>query len=246
MWALLLLAAPFPATDALLLPPPLPISKQRKLKVLLDPGHGAPDNLGAQTLFCEHEATSMLALAKNVAAHLEATERFLVRLTRTSSLGPSYGARVRQAQRWPADVLVSLHLDARGQVEPWSPQPNQLCWRSNQQPGFAVLVSDEVGGVLGRQRLHLARNIAAQMIRTGFLAYDGFDYGGLFEAGPAPGVFLDRRKLYLLRKPNLPSVIVETHHGLHPQDHARWQEPATQAAFARALAVALIQMLQNQ
>lgn len=57
-------------------------------------------------------------------------------------------------------------------------------------------------------------------------------------------MFVDRhvpgQRIFLLRRPRMASVIIETHHGLHPAEHQRWQETRTLEAFAKAVAAALL------
>jgi len=81
------------------------------------------------------------------------------------------------------------------------------------------------------------------MAGAGFLPYGGADYAGLYDLDPVPGVFLDRRVLYMLRRPTMPSVILETHHGLDAEERARWEEERTREAFADAVAAALLTAL---
>jgi N-acetylmuramoyl-L-alanine amidase len=83
------------------------------------------------------------------------------------------------------------------------------------------------------------------MAATGFGAYDGFDYVGLYEPTDAhPGLFVDRheptQRIRMLRRlKRVPSVIVETHQAWNLDEAERWSEPATLNAFAVALIQAL-------
>jgi N-acetylmuramoyl-L-alanine amidase len=86
------------------------------------------------------------------------------------------------------------------------------------------------------------------MQAAGFLPYDGNDYIGLYEDDPkSPGVFVDRhqpgRRIFFLRKPSMPSVIIETHHALDPREERRWREEKTLQAFGASLAAALSDFL---
>jgi len=112
--------------------------------------------------------------------------------------------------------------------------------RSEDAAGFTVLVSDEgsPAEVLGRARL--ANAVATRMTEAGFPPYDGRDYGERYEHGEVSGTFLDRRGLLMLRRPAMPSVIVETYHAYDLEEVRRWDEPATVDAFARALAQAIL------
>lgn len=210
-----------------------------KTRVYLDAGHGVGTNTGAQTVRCTDEADFTLALAKDVARQLEATGRFEVRVSRKTADGPSYANRLAAAKQFSADVLVSLHADTRGASEPHTVEEGKTCPSSREQPGFSILVSDEGGEKLAARRRRLGRAVADRMRSAGFEAYDGIDYGGLFVSDEAPGVFLDRRRLFMLRQPPMPSVIVETHHAWHVDEHAKWLDAATRSRFAKALAEAL-------
>lgn len=204
--------------------------------VYLDAGHGTGDNQGATTAACGREGDLMLELAEGLAAALLATGAFEVILSRTSSSGPTYDARLRAAERARADVLLSLHGDVR------RPETAQLvggCPNNPTDPGFSVLFSEDGPPPIVRARRRMARALARRFAEAGFTAYDGADYAGLFEADEAPGVFRDRRGLFMLRRPRMASVIIETHHVQHPSELARWMRPNTRDAFYRAVLTAL-------
>ncbi len=210
-----------------------------KTRVFLDAGHGVGTNSGTRTSACTDEADFVLALAKDVARILEDTGRFEVRLSRTDARGPSYRRRLAAAERFRADVLISLHIDARGAFDEREVAPGQTCPVGSGHTGFAILVSDEGDRARAAERRRWSRAIARAMSSAKFEAYDGLDYGGIYLTDEVPGVFVDRRRLFMLRRPPMPSVIVETHHALHPKEHARWLRPDTRLRFARALVVAI-------
>ncbi len=211
-------------------------------KVAIDPGHGTGENTGAATVACGYEADAMLELGLDLADRLRETGHFEVLLTRETAVGPSYKARAAAADAWGAEALISLHLDARGAAWSWE-TPQGACRRNDDVPGYAVLVADKGEAPLLNQRVGLARALSAAMSATGFGVYHGLDYGGLYDRDPMPGVYLDRRVLFMLRRPTMPSVILETHHGLDYEEHTRWAEPRTREAFAAAVAAGLIQAL---
>jgi N-acetylmuramoyl-L-alanine amidase len=103
---------------------------------------------------------------------------------------------------------------------------------------------------LATARAGLAASLAKHCSAAGFPLYGGEDWMTLYARGAAPGVFVDRRpprqRVYLLRKPRIPFVIVETHHALDLDENARWQEPRTLDAFGAALAVALDEALRTR
>jgi N-acetylmuramoyl-L-alanine amidase len=254
MWALLLVGCPSPVADgppvpdaALQLPdrpPPWPERGAPLVeaevvfpegfgtrRVFLDPGHGVGDNVGAETVGCALEEEVNLEVALDLARRLEAMGHFEVRLARTTVKGPAYPQRVEDAQTWGADVLLSLHTDWRGEPWRWKSAPDRTCQRNDAVP-------------LVEGRRVLARSLAQQMAEAGMTPYDGFLYGDRYEPDEVPGVFLDRRRLYMLHQPQMPSAIIETHHGLHLDEWSRWREDPTRAVFATAVAAALVELVE--
>lgn len=204
-------------------------------RLLLDAGHGAPDNNGNTNAACEREGDVMRRVADGVAGALPAT--LTVLRTRPDPGLVDYPTRLRMSR--DADWLVSLHSDSRAGRD-IAPSPAG-CWQNVGALGFSVLWSDEGAPPLVAARERLAVAIRDRMVEAGFLAYDGHDYVGLYEG--TNGVFVDRhapsKRIMLLRRPAIPSVIIETHQAWDPAEVERWTEPATWTAFAAALGVAL-------
>jgi N-acetylmuramoyl-L-alanine amidase len=238
------LAAPppvpaWPAAGALSTPTPSPVA----MRLLLDAGHGASGNSGNTNCKGESEQDVMRRVTDAVAATLVADGIPLTR-TRPDAAPVSYDTRLQLANQH--DLLISLHSDTRaGPEQGWLDQAAGTWWTGG-AAGFAVLWSDEGGTALVEQRLALARALARQLSAVGFLAYPGADYSGLYDPDPAtPGVFVDRhqpaQRIRLLRRPKVPSVIIETHEAHDCEEVARWEEPATTTSFARALEAALLE-----
>ncbi len=92
--------------------------KGRPLRVLLDPGHGGLDS-GALTPCKRHRESALVLDIAQRAAVLLTEAGFSVRLTRDDDETTlAIDERVRQAIRWQADLLVSIHLNsaANGQA----------------------------------------------------------------------------------------------------------------------------------
>lgn len=239
-----LLLAAWPAPDAVLSKLPLPQGSARPLRVFVDAGHGAPGNEGNHGCHCQAEQDHTRIVAAHLAHALEATGRFTVLQGRTFG-HPRYQARIAAAEGWKADVIVSLHSDARG--EAWGvPQPDGgVCAENKSAPGFAVLWNDEGPALAGREKL--GRAVGAALREAGFLPYDGVDYEGLYRRDERePSGWIDTRpmkqRVYFLRASRIPTVIIETHHALDPQEVARWDEPETLEAFDAAVAAALLRV----
>jgi N-acetylmuramoyl-L-alanine amidase len=198
--------------------------------VFLDPGHGLPDNSGATSVFCEKESDLNLRVTSALAARLRKLGT-TIELARTASVGPSYPERIAHAARVEARALLSIHADTRGTAV-----MERGCPRRDAEPGFSILFSDE--GTHARRR-SLARAIAKAMTKQGFVAYDGIDYGTLYEKDQVPGVFIDRRGLFMLRRPAMPSIVIETHHAWHLAEVKSWRTAETLDRFAAAVHEAL-------
>ena len=239
----------WPDPDARLTPPPLDFPAEFGVRrVFLDAGHGAARNTGNTSAFCEQEQDVMAALSSSLAAAMEATGHFAVRQSRLADEQVPYRDRLRAAQDWGAEAFISLHSDSRGALTPWEPEPGLRCYRSADTAGFSVLWSDE--GSLADARLDLARALAASMAQAGFAPYDGGEYAGLYAPDTdTAGVFVDRhaprRRIMFLRRPVMPSVIIETHHALDPAAAERFRMPDAQAAIHAAVIAGLVEWFQR-
>ncbi len=215
------------------------------LRVFIDAGHGTPNNRGNRGVHCEYEEVHTLQVAKSLGAFLS-TKGMAVKLSRDNDT-PSYAARLEAAQKWKADLLISIHSDARfvpGSPMPPAPAPDATtCLENNTQPGFSVLWSDEGTSSLKAQRHRLGQSMARQLIAAQFTAYHGADYQGLYTADAQPGGFIDAHpkalRIFLLRRPTMPSVIIETHHALDRLEVELWKKPETLQRFAAALELAI-------
>lgn len=213
-------------------------------RIVIDAGHGAPNNGGNLSCAGEREQDVTLRHARWLAERLGGYGVFDVRMAREDGL-VSYGDRLAAAVAWGADAFVSLHTDARAGDVTWREEGR---WCTDGADGLAVLWSDEGDAGLVSARHGLARAIARRIGQAGLLAYPGVDYSGLYEPDDEVlGAFLDRheprRRIMVLRRSKVPTVIVETHNALDPDEPARWEETATHDAFASAVAAALIDVL---
>ncbi|MFE8598281.1 N-acetylmuramoyl-L-alanine amidase family protein [Archangium violaceum] len=249
------IAAPAPVPEA---PPrwpaasaPLTVAKTEfpkgfgRKRIYLDAGHGAPGNGGNTSVICEPEEAHTLRVAEDLAKRLEATGHFLVKVSRKAGQRPTYQTRLEEAERWRAQLFVSIHSDARGEARWWQSSLDQVCLRNDTAPGYSVLYADDIAEPLLSQRHTLARTLARRMGDAGFLPYGGEDYVGLYAPdSEQPGTFVSRhlpgQRIFVLRKPPMPSVIIETHHALDLEEVARWREERTLEAFSAAVTQGLV------
>jgi N-acetylmuramoyl-L-alanine amidase len=245
---LLLALTAWPADGTLAVRTELPLATSpHKLRVAIDAGHGAPNNHGNHGCYGQLEEDHTLAVAQHLAFVLLDLGRFEVTLLRKPGETPRYQDRIARAERWGAEVIVSLHSDERGELEAWSPAgPDAGArYRSTTAPGFSVLWSDRGERSVARAKERLGRLVGASLRASGFVPYSGADYGELYRQDPVePSGWIDVRPLgkdvYFLRASAIPTVIIETHHALDPAEVARWEELTTLDALALALAQALL------
>jgi N-acetylmuramoyl-L-alanine amidase len=232
------------------LEPPF-VSRARPIRVYLDAGHGAKDNSGNTSSFCVQEQEFTASLARDLKLDLEALGGFDVILSRPGTEVVPYAERVEGARRARADVFVSLHSDVRGKkYEEWSPDGSAICRRNVETPGFSVLYSDEGAPALVSSRKRLADSIADALLEARFEPYLGAEYVSLYEPIPSEtGVFVDRhepgKRILVLRRTEMPAVIVETHNALDPREAIAFEDPLVRARFGLALAKGIAVALQE-
>jgi N-acetylmuramoyl-L-alanine amidase len=220
------------------------VKPQRKWRVLIDAGHGVKGNHGNTGLHCQRERDVTLELAFGLATRLSLLGPFEVRLAREGDAEPSYPARKALAEAWPADAVVSLHTDSRGEATPFI-TPSCTGLRNDAEPGFSVLWSAEGSDALTAKRQRLSWAVTDAMSAAGFKPYAGVNYAGLYDVEPEHvGSFINRKnhgkRIWFLRSLEVPTVIVETHHALDFDEVERWGEMRTRNVFARAVAKGLL------
>lgn len=228
------------------LEPPV-LARAEPLRVYLDAGHGAKDNSGNTSSFCVQEQEFTASLARDVELDLESLGGFEVILSRPGSELVAYAERVEGARRARAHVFVSLHSDVRGKkYEEWSPDGAAICRRNVETPGFSVLYSDEGAAPLVDGRKRLADAIAQALLEARFEPYTGAEYVDLYEPIPSEtGVFVDRhqpgKRILVLRRTEMPAVIVETHNALDPREALAFEDPLVRRRFSLALARGIVE-----
>lgn len=240
--ATILTPAPWPAsTESLTVLPSPSTIPARPFRLFLDAGHGEPTNSGNQSAACEAEQDTMLAIADDLAARLSASPHLQIQRSRSGDARPVYSDRIKQAEAWPADLILSLHSDARGGIN--LGRSAEGCYQIGDSAGFSVLWGDdEPSGTTGlaARRRDYGTVLSDTLIHAGFTAYDGNDYVGLYQADTTTrGLFLDthtpKRRIRMLRRPRVPSLILETHNALDPVELLRWREEKTLASLASVL-----------
>jgi N-acetylmuramoyl-L-alanine amidase len=120
-------------------------------------GHGAENNPGNSSCFCEREQDFTLSLLDDVTAVLEEHGMTVVP-SRAGSELVGYANRLEAARKAHADAFISLHSVIRGDGEEWSPDGAKTCLRSG-APRLRCCTPTKVRALVAR-RLRLARVIS--------------------------------------------------------------------------------------
>jgi len=133
--------------------------------------------------------------------------------------------------------MISLHGDIRGSGQAWVAPNGCEGLRLDGHLGTAVLWSDE-DPTRTPERRRLAHALAARLEAARFVAYDGQSYESLYDTS-ATGAFISRHRpgsrIGFLRKPAVPSVIIEVGHLLDPAVEDRLSEAPVRGALAQAV-----------
>jgi len=233
----------WPAPDVVFTPPDIRVPDGFGTRgVFVTAGHGTGGNVGNIGCRCQLEQDFTLRASHELAEQLRTLGLFDVTEARTGARRPSYRSRLRHLRRSGADVMVELHSDYRGRdlLIEGQHESGEWCLKTDDSPGLAVLVSDEGPDDLRDARITLARSVAEALWEAGFGYFDGYQYGESYDGDSVRGVYVDRRGLMMLRRPSVPSILIETHNALDPNEVARWDEERTEDAFFRAVTKGLV------
>lgn len=199
------------------------------MRVYLDPGHGGPDR-GGRALPGLDEADLNLAIALAAAEHLRAAG-VDVRMSRADDnikqgSQEELKRRTTEANGWGADCFVSVHNNSMGGsgaatgVETYVQQGNAPSQDLGMRIHSAVLK------VMGRPD---------RGVRTRDL-----DDGRIHKLGAGTDPDTDEDYYHVLRKANMPSVIIEGGFMDHPADGARLKDSEVLRQLGVAIAGAVI------
>lgn len=210
----------------------------RGLKILVDPGHGGED-LGAVDPTGTPEKEIVLAVSRRLADRL-ARDGFDVRLTRTDDSYPSLQERVVQANRWDADLMLSIHANSAPRAEAQgietyvlsrtASDPRALALArfenayDNKQTGGEDLLT-EVLGDIARQ----AQENASNRLAPGF-------HRALMEHLPTGNRGVRKAPFFVLAGTTMPAFLVELGFLSNAEEAERLRDPGYQDRLAAALA----------
>ena len=217
--------------------------QQETLVVVIDPGHGGADP-GAVGKRKTKEKTVVLAIAKQLAARINATRGMKAYLTRSTDVFLPLHKRAAFAINHKAHLFVSVHADA------WTnPRANGSSVFTLSTHGASSLQarwlaqtqnkSDEIGGMDFRDVASQARSTVVDMLAETKLRY-GIQLGDavleeLARLGPLHKSTVEYAEFAVLKAQGVPSILVETAFISNPRDETRLTNKREQAHFATAI-----------
>lgn len=82
------------------------------VKIYIDPGHGGSDNGASGNGIKEKDIT--LKIAKKINSYLKAYKNVTTKMSRNHDSFPSLNDRTNEANKWDADLFLSVHINSGG------------------------------------------------------------------------------------------------------------------------------------
>jgi N-acetylmuramoyl-L-alanine amidase len=218
-------------------------SGARDLIIAIDAGHGGEDP-GAIGKNGTREKDVVLAIARELAAKINAEPGMKAVLTRGGDYFVPLVDRMRRARAQQADLFVSIHADsirdrsidgssvyilsqrgASNEASKW------LAERENASDLIGGVSLDDKDDVLASVLLDLSQSAA---INASQVAAERVLHT-LTQAGEIRKHEVQRAGFVVLKSPDIPSMLVETAYISNPQEEQRLRTPAHQARLAAAI-----------
>lgn len=213
----------------------------RDIVVAVDPGHGGHDP-GAIGKARTKEKDVALAIARALAARINAEPGMQAILTRDSDVYVDHRKRMDIARRARADLFISIHADAVDDSRPAGTTvyalslkgasdeaARELAKRENKSVGGVSL--DDKDDVLASVLLDLSQNAAL----SASLEVGGDVIAELARIGKVHRRSVQTAGLIVLKAPHMPSILIETGFISNPAEEQRLKSKSHQRRVADAV-----------
>jgi len=215
----------------------------RDVIVAVDAGHGGVDP-GATGPDGTHEKTVTLAIARALAARIDAAPGMHAVLTRDGDYFVPLRDRMERARAAHADLFVSIHADSVRDHAVEGSSVYILSERGASSEAARRLADQEnsadlKGGISLAAQAPALRSVlmdlsqSASMAQSGEAAQDVL--GALDRVGAVRKREVQHAAFVVLKSPDVPSMLVETAYISNPREERRLRNPAEQQRLARAI-----------
>lgn len=217
-------------------------AKGRELVIAIDAGHGGQDP-GAIGRGGTREKDVTLAIARRLAAAINAEDGMRAVLIRDGDYFITLGARTRKARQLGADMFVSIHADAVKNREVSGSSVYVLSLRGASDEAARWLAESEnaadlKGGVPLAEDDLLASVLLdvtqKEAISDSVEAADTV-LKALHGVGSVHGTRVKHAGFIVLKSPDIPSMLIETAFISNPADERRLRDPDHQQRIADAI-----------
>lgn len=251
------LAAPAAASQAMPEAPaavPVTLQGERKLVIAIDAGHGGRDP-GAIGSRGTYEKTVTLQVARALAEEVDRHPGMRAVLIRDSDVFIPLGERYRKAREAQADLFISVHADAAHNRAANGASVFVLSTRGASSEAARFLAdrennSDLVGGVSLDDK---DRNLAAVLLdlsQSATLRVSDEAANQVLEAlrsvGKTRKPQVERANFWVLRSPDVPSMLIETGFITNAEDERKLNDPAFRRRLAQAITRGVADYFGNQ
>ncbi len=241
--------APAPTTDAAAAPQatesvPAPMrSGMRPLVVAIDAGHGGQDS-GAIGPTGKYEKNVTLAIARELARQVNATQGLKAYLVRDGDYFIPLNQRAQKARAHKADIFVSIHADAAENRSASGSSVYVLALRgaSSQRARWLAdkeNASDLVGGVNLQKADNTLTSVLIDLAQSGHMKASedaaGHVLDGLKRIGNNHKPQIERANFAVLRTSDMPAMLVETAFISNYDEERRLTDPSYQRKLAGAV-----------
>ena len=229
----------------LMTPTSLLTSRERKVVVVIDPGHGGKDP-GATGMHGTHEKNVVLAISKDLQRDINKIPGFKAVLTRTGDYFIPLRGRLAIARKYKADMFVAVHADAYHNSSAQGVSVFALSRRGATSEAARWLAAREnkselMGGVDLYDKSHMLKSVLINLsqtatIRTSLqIGEDLVQNIGHF-AHLHHGHRVEQAAFVVLKSPDIPSLLVETGFISNRAEERRLTSPNYQNRLAQSIA----------
>jgi N-acetylmuramoyl-L-alanine amidase len=216
----------------------------RDLVIAIDAGHGG-DDPGALGRNGTREKDVTLAIARKLAAEINAEEGMRAVLIRDGDYFITLGSRTRKARQLGADMFVSIHADAVANREVTGSSVYVLSLRGASDEATRWLAerenaADLKGGVSVVEGNDVLASVLLDVTQKEAISdsVEAADHvlSALRDVGNIHGAARVRHAGFMvLKSPDIPSMLVETAFISNPAEERRLRDPAHQQRIAAAV-----------